>query len=158
MKIKEMLSTSNTAFLTSAERYWFATPTSPLKARITPTNINKVCRSHLYFGLEINRIKGLLKGAMISLLVCITQNYQINTSGSPFYTKPGFCYTKWVKRLRTLVFSCFSPGKRRLVKKNGVGRIVEPVCINRPKTAPAGDSFVSSIKLKNKTKFKKWES
>jgi hypothetical protein len=55
--------------------------------------INKVCRSHLYLSFAMKRISGLLKGVMISLLVCMAQNYQIGLRRKVvFYKQPFLLY------------------------------------------------------------------
>jgi hypothetical protein len=67
---------------------------SPLKPRRRQNAINKVCRSHLYLLSAMNRISGLLKGIMLVLSFCISQNYSINIKLFFFYTKGLNYYTK----------------------------------------------------------------
>lgn len=62
MKTKVMQSVIITARHASCEGNSSAVPISPLKASIRPNNTNRVCLSHLYWGAEINLIRGLLNG------------------------------------------------------------------------------------------------
>lgn len=84
------------ALITSGERWSLETPTSPLNPRIRQNRMNTVWRSHRYLLSAMNRIRGLLKRAILVLCCCIGQNYSISSVPGFFYTNRASYYTKRV--------------------------------------------------------------